>query len=188
MDSQNKYNLITYTIKKNHLPIYEEFLEFQSLNSEPHKSIPDPQLEQKQASLINRRNFQALYWIVLYLKDLKGNSLQLIYDFFIDKNWTTWSFKNFSYHYYKLIKSEQTKDELQQLKAFLNREENLMYGTLEESQNSKNEQITKPTTQHHRPIIVGDYSNNNETAIHINSSLAESQERLKRAREKLNKA
>lgn len=187
MSSKKKY-FIAYTMKKNHIMIYEEFLEFQSLKVFHQEKSSSSQLAKQQSSLISRRNFQALYWIVLYLKDLKGNSLQLIYDFFINKTWTTWSFKNFSYHYYKLIKSEKIQDEIQQLKIFLNIEENLIYENISKNKNPKDEQIIKPQNKPHRPLIMGDYSNNKETVIHINSSLEESQERLKRAREKLNKA
>lgn len=185
MDFQNEKNFIVYTIKKNYLSIYSEFLEFQSLVTRPEEHSAKSQLDPQQTKLINQRNFKALYWIVLYLKDIKGNSLQLIYDFFLYKNWTTWQFKNFSYHYYKIIQSDKVKNEIQQLENFINREENYCYATQPHDQSIPESSPKEKPNKPHKPIIVGDYLNNHNTAIHINSSLEESLKRLEQTKKKV---
>ena len=185
MDYKNENSFIAYTIKKNYLSIYSEFLEFQSLISPSSEGLTLHEIESKQTKLINQRNFKALYWIVLYLKDIKGNSLQLIYDFFLYKNWTTWQFKNFSYHYYKIIQSDKVKNEIQQLENFINREENYWHATQPHDQSIPESSPKEKPNKPHKPIIVGDYLNNHNTAIHINSSLEESLKRLEQTKKKV---
>lgn len=185
---QKENNLMMYVAKKNHLTIYGEFLTFQSLgNFQPttlnHKEKNSD--ESAHDKRLNIRNFNALYWIVLYLKEIKDHSLPLIYDFFLYKNWTTWQFKNFSYHYYKIIRSDKVKNEIQQLENFINREENYCYATQPHDQSIPESPPKEKPNKPHKPIIVGDYLNNHNTAIHINSSLEESLKRLEQTKKKM---
>lgn len=185
---QKENNLMMYVAKKNYLTIYGEFLTFQTIGSfQPihleHKAINSD--ESAHDKRLNIRNFNALYWIVLYLKEIKDHSLPLIYDFFLYKNWTTWQFKNFSYHYYKIIQSDKVKNEIRQLENFINQEENYWHATQPHNQNSPENLPKEKSNKPHKPVIVGDYLNNHKTAIHLNSSLEDSQTRLKQTIEKM---
>lgn len=143
-------DLLSYTFKKNHLKIYSEFLNFQPLDlpkadTSVRENIPKSFIENE--SRLNIRNFNALYWITLYLKNIKQNPLSLIYDFFIFKKWTTWSYKNFSYHYYKICKQPKSQNEIFQMQRLISAEEQI---EIPEAQ------ITAPQGIKHQPKILGD--------------------------------
>lgn len=184
MTAENKNHLIVYTFKKNHLKIYSEFLDFQSLYLENIEQAPTQKSEKNRVKNINYRNFNALYWIVLYLKDIKGNSLTLIYEFFIEKSWTTWTFKNFSYHYYKLIKLDKIQVELNQLQLLIDQEESYLYYDSPATQQSTPTKLPTVETKIYKPRITGNHQDDIDTTIHLNSTLEESRERLLRSKEK----
>lgn len=184
MTAENKNHLIVYTFKKNHLKIYSEFLDFQSLYLENIEQVATQKSEKNRVKNINYRNFNALYWIVLYLKDIKGNSLTLIYEFFIEKSWITWTFKNFSYHYYKLIKLEKIQAELNQLQLLVDQEESYLYCDSPVTQQSAPTKLPTVETKIYKPRITGNHQDDIDTTIHLNSTLEESRERLLRSKEK----
>lgn len=182
--------LIAYSLKKNHEQIYAEFLHFQSLESSKESDATNTKTKNTvipNEKFLNIRNFQALYWIALYLKEIKGNFLTLVHEFFIYKNWVTWSFRNFSYHYYKLTKSAKIRDELEQLRSYLLQEESSLYGQAPNREISSNKISVKQNAPRHKPQIMGNYSSTGNSAINLNSSLEESQERLRLARENIKK-
>lgn len=160
-------DLIFYTFKKNHLKIYSEFLNFQSLGLTQKDNSEAEHFEKsliENESQLNIRNFNALYWITLYLKNIKKNSLNLIHKFFIFKNWTTWSEKNFSYHYYKICKQEKTKNEIEQMQRLIDLEDAIEFP----------ERKIEPTIAKHQPkILGGDQSTKGKPVIDMYASAQE---------------
>lgn len=182
MTMKNDNNLIIYAVKKNHIQIYTEFLNFQTLgSSQVHIPIIEQQpLNSKIEKKLNLRNFRALYWITLYLKNIKGHSLILIYEFFIYKNWTTWQFKNFSYHYHKLMKLEHIRQEIQAISNLIQIEQ----GFSQETIIKPILQVPKETIEPYEPLKLGVHEPSDDITIRPNCSLEESLERLKTSKAK----
>jgi len=183
------HNLMTYAVKKNHMQIYTEFLNFQTLGSsrldEPIITLPS--IHSKNEKKLNLRNFRALYWIILYLKNIKGNSLGLIHEFFLHKQWTTWQFKNFSYHYHRLMKLEHIHQEIQYIAHLVQLEEGFSHMPITtptekppaHSQSPSRETDNKP----YQPLKLGEHLPTNDTVIRPNCTLEESFEKLRLAKE-----
>lgn len=187
MTMKNDNNLMTYVVKKNHMQIYTEFLNFQPVATLPNNSQTNvfQSINSKNEKQINLRNFKALYWIALYLKEIKGHSLILVYEFFSHKKWTTWQFKNFSYHYHKLIKLERVQQEIQQINTLIRLEEDYPSEQINTPVTKEpTQKISKEKSEPHKPIQLGSAQQTNDLSIRPNCSPAESLEQLRLLKEK----